>query len=93
MKNARTYEYQSYKSSWPLHVTIMDSSWMAKVMLNYGQNGGRRVGRHLNRLLDETETGLLRSDCRLMIIMMMIIFSTNLSDTFLILRRTERVII
>lgn len=37
---------KGYKSSWLLHVTIVDSSWMEKEMMNYGQNRGRRLGRH-----------------------------------------------
>jgi hypothetical protein len=53
---------RAYKSSWLLHATRMNSSWMAKVMLNYGQNGGRRLGRPLKRILDEAKTGLLRPE-------------------------------
>jgi hypothetical protein len=33
---------------------------LSKVMLNYRQNGQKRLGRHLKRLLHEAETGLLR---------------------------------
>ena len=34
----------------------------AKVMLNYTQNGPRRLGRPWKRLLDETTTGLLSAN-------------------------------
>jgi hypothetical protein len=51
---------RGYKSSWLRHVKRMDSNWMPNVMLSYGPNGGRRLGRPLKRLLDEAETGLLR---------------------------------
>jgi len=42
---------RGYKSSWLLHVTIMDSSWMAEVMLNCGQNIVRRLGRHFDETI------------------------------------------
>ena len=64
---------RGYKSSWLLYVTRTNSNWMAKVMLNYGPNGGRRLGRPLKRLIEEAETGLLRPDCWLMIMMMVMI--------------------
>ena len=51
-----------YKSNWLQHVTGMDSSRMAKIVLNCRQNGRRRLGRPLKRLLDEAETGLSGSD-------------------------------
>jgi hypothetical protein len=47
-----------YKTNWIQHLTRMDSNRMAKVMLNYGQNRRRRLGTLLNRILDESETGL-----------------------------------
>jgi hypothetical protein len=34
---------------------------MAKIMLNYRPNGGRGLGRILNRLLDQAEIGLSKS--------------------------------
>jgi hypothetical protein len=49
-----------YKSNWLRHVTRMNSSRMAEIVLNCRPNGGRRLGRPLNRLLDEAETGLSR---------------------------------
>jgi hypothetical protein len=33
----------------------MNSNRMPKIMLNYGTNGGRRLGRTLKGLLDEEE--------------------------------------
>jgi hypothetical protein len=47
-----------YKSNWLRHVTRINSSKMAKIMLNYRPNGRRRLGRPLKRLLDVAETGL-----------------------------------
>jgi hypothetical protein len=52
-----------YKSNELRHVTRMNSSRMAKIVLNCRPNGGRRLGRPLKRLLDEGETGLLRPNC------------------------------
>jgi hypothetical protein len=49
-----------YESNWLQHVTRMNNSRMPKIMLNYRPNGRRRLGRPLKRLLDETETCLLR---------------------------------
>jgi len=46
------------KSNWLQHVTGMNSSRMAKIMLNCRPNGRRRLGRSLKRLLDEAEMGL-----------------------------------
>jgi len=51
-----------YKSNWLQHVTRMDSSRMAKILLNCRPDGRRRLGRPLKRLLDEAETGLLGSN-------------------------------
>jgi len=42
-------------------VTRMNNR-MPKIMLNYWQNGRRRLGRPLKRLLDDAETGLSRSN-------------------------------
>jgi hypothetical protein len=42
---------RGYKSSWLRHVTRKNSNWMAKVMLNYGPNGGRRLGRHFEETI------------------------------------------
>ena len=55
-------ELRRYKSNWLQHVTRMNSNRMSNVMLNYRPNGRRRRRRPLKRLLDEAETGLLRSD-------------------------------
>jgi hypothetical protein len=44
-------------SNWLRHVTRMYNR-MPKIMLNYRPNGRRRLGRSLNRLLDEAETCL-----------------------------------
>jgi hypothetical protein len=41
-----------FKSHWLRKVTVMNSSRMLKIMLNYRPNGRRRLGRHLKRLLD-----------------------------------------
>jgi len=49
---------RGYKSNLLQHVTRMNSSRMAKIMLNCRPNGRRRLGRPLERLLDEAETGL-----------------------------------
>ena len=38
-----------YKSNWLRYVTTTNSNRMAKVMLNYRQNGRRWLGRHLKR--------------------------------------------
>jgi hypothetical protein len=49
-----------YKSNWLQHVRRMNNNRMPKIMLNYRPNGRRRLGRPLNRQLDEDETGLSR---------------------------------
>jgi len=36
-----------HKSNWLPHVTRMNSNRMAKIMLNYRSNGGRRLARPL----------------------------------------------
>jgi hypothetical protein len=48
------------KSNWLRHVTGMNSSRMAKIMLNYRPNGRRRLGSPLKRLLEEAEIVLSR---------------------------------
>jgi hypothetical protein len=48
-----------YKSNWLRHVTRMNSR-IPKIMLNYGPNGRRRLGRPWKRLLDEAERGISR---------------------------------
>jgi len=40
----------------------MNNNRMPIIMLNYRPNGPRRLGRPLERLLDEAETGLSRPD-------------------------------
>jgi len=46
---------------------------MTKIMLNYGPNGRRRLGRLLKRLLDEDTAGLSRhNSCRMTTTTMMI---------------------
>jgi len=47
-----------YKSNWLRRATRMNNNWMPKILLNYRQNGRRRFGRPLKRLLDDAETGL-----------------------------------
>jgi hypothetical protein len=42
-----------YKSKWLLRVTKMNSSGMAKIMLNCRPNGRRRLGKSMTILLDE----------------------------------------
>ena len=49
-----------HKSNWLRHVTRMDSSRMAEVMLSWRPNGRRGIGRPLKRQLDKAETGLSR---------------------------------
>jgi len=51
-----------YKSNLLRHVTRMTNSRMSKIMLNCMPNGQGRLGRPLNRLLEESETGLSRSN-------------------------------
>ena len=46
-----------YKLNWLRHVTRKSNDRMPKIMLNYTPYGGRRLGRPLKKLLDETETG------------------------------------
>jgi hypothetical protein len=48
-----------FKSNWLRHVTRLCNG-MPKLMLKCRPNGRRRLGRPLNRLLDEAETGLSR---------------------------------
>jgi len=50
----------TYKSSWLRHVKRMNNNRMPKIVLNYRPNRRSRLGRPLNRLLDEAETGLSR---------------------------------
>jgi len=61
-----------YKPNWLRRVTRMNKKRMSKIMLNCRQNGRRRLGRSLKRLLDEGETGLSRPNSWRMMIMMMI---------------------
>jgi hypothetical protein len=49
-----------YKSNWLRHVTGMNSSRMAKIVLICGADGRRRLGRSLKRPSDEGETCLFR---------------------------------
>jgi hypothetical protein len=49
-----------YKSNWLRHVTRMNNNRISKIMLKYGPNGQRRLGRPWKRLLDEAETGTSR---------------------------------
>ena len=49
-----------YKSNCLRRITRINNNRMAKIMLNYGPNGRRRLGRPLKRLLDKAETSLLR---------------------------------
>jgi hypothetical protein len=51
-----------YKSNCLRHVTRMNSSRMAKIVLNCRPNRRRRLGRPSKRLLDEGVTGLSRPD-------------------------------
>jgi len=46
------------KSDWLRHITRMNSSKMAKMVMNCRPNGRRRLGRSLKRQLQEAETGL-----------------------------------
>ena len=57
-QNKLTSKLIIYKSNW-LHVTRMNNR-MPKIVLNYKPNRRRRLGRPLNRLLDEAETRLSR---------------------------------
>jgi len=61
-----------YKYNWLRHVTGMNSSKMANIVLNCRPNERRRLGRALERLLDEAETGLSRPNWwRVVVVMMM----------------------
>jgi hypothetical protein len=40
----------------------MNSSGMAKIILNYRLSGRRRLGRPLKILIDEAETGMTRAN-------------------------------
>jgi hypothetical protein len=63
-----------YKLNCLRHVTRMNSSRMAKIVLNCRPNGRRGLERPLKRLLDEVETGLSRPDWwRMKTLMMMMI--------------------
>ena len=55
-------ELRRYKSNWLRNVTVMNSSRIAKIMLNYRQNGRRPFGRSLKSQLDETEKGQTKSN-------------------------------
>jgi hypothetical protein len=46
-----------YKSNWPRHLTSMNNNRIPKIMLNYRQNGRKRLRRHWRKLHEETETG------------------------------------
>jgi len=47
---------------------------MPQIMLNYGPNGRRRLGRALKRLLGDVESGLSRRNSwRMMMMMMMVL--------------------
>jgi len=50
------------KSNWLRHVTRMDSSRMAKIVLDCRPIGRKRFGRALKRPVDEAETGLSRGN-------------------------------
>jgi hypothetical protein len=41
------------------NITGMDNNRMSNIMLNYGQNGEKRLGRSSKRLLEGAEIGLL----------------------------------
>jgi len=49
-----------YKSSRLRQVTRMNNNRIPKIMLNYGPNGRRRLGRPWKKLSDKAETGLSR---------------------------------
>jgi hypothetical protein len=49
-----------YKLVWLRYVTRLKSSMTPKILLNCRQNGGRRLGSHLKRLLDVDQISLLR---------------------------------
>jgi len=72
---------RSYKSDLLRHVTRMDSSRMAKIVLNCRPNGRRRLGRPSKRLLDEVETGLSRPDWWRMMTMITIMTTTTTNFT------------
>jgi len=71
-------ELRRYKSRWLRHVTRMNNN---KIMLNYRQNGRRRLGRPLKRLLGEAETGLSRPNSwQMMTTMRMMMMDDNDDD-------------
>jgi len=49
-----------YKPNWLRRVARMDNNMIPQIMMHYRPNGRRQLGRPLNRLLDEAETGLSR---------------------------------
>jgi len=52
-----------YKPNWLRYATRMNSNRVPTIMLNYWTNGRRRLWIHWQRLLDEAEKGLSRSNC------------------------------
>jgi len=70
-------EARRYKWNWPRHVTRMNSSRMAEIMMNCRPNGQRRLGRPLKRLVDKTATGLSRCNWWRMMMMMMMMILDN----------------
>jgi len=72
-----------YKSNLLRHVTRTNSSTMTKILMNCRPNRRRRLGRTLQRILDETATGLSRHNWWRMIMMMIIIMMTNFTLSYL----------
>jgi len=56
------WKLRRYKSKCLWHETRINSNRTPKIILNYGPDKQRQLGRPFKRLLDETKTGLSRPD-------------------------------
>ena len=72
------------KSHWLRRETRITNNSVAKVMMNYGSNGRRGLGRPLKTLLDEAETGLSR--CNSWRMMMTTMTRTTTTTMMMILK-------
>ena len=74
-----------YVSNWLRHVTGMDSSRVGRIVLSCRANGRRWLGRALERMLGEGDTGLSRHNRWLM----MMIIKTNSTQQHVLTYREE----
>jgi len=76
-----------YKSDWLRYVTIMNSSSLAKTMLNFRPGGRTGLRRPLKRLSDDAETSLSRPNWRrlMMMMMMMMMMTTTTTTTTMVI--------